>query len=248
MPTTTAAQFDFINAPRKLNLGCGFDYRKGFVNVDLHAWHNPDITSDVRELTSFPSDHFAEILANDVLEHLPRTCTRNVLAIWNRVLATEGTITIRVPSMIHLAKLAEDQRYQTIERQEELVQCMFGTQHYTGDFHFTSFTKLILRDYLQRTGFKVEEITVEEQWLLCARAKKVSEPTDRAANAYATVMAHESADDFVNALYRIVLKRAGDPEGTAHYLDRLARGHGTRCDIFEIFANSEEAKALNAAI
>ena len=36
-------EFDPAKFPRRLNLGCGFDVRPGYLNVDLHAWHKPDL-------------------------------------------------------------------------------------------------------------------------------------------------------------------------------------------------------------
>jgi hypothetical protein len=35
--------------PRKLNLGCGWDKRDGYLNVDLHGSHDPDLVADVRQ-------------------------------------------------------------------------------------------------------------------------------------------------------------------------------------------------------
>ena len=37
----TPADFDALAAPPRLSLGCRWDYREAFLNVDLHASHNP---------------------------------------------------------------------------------------------------------------------------------------------------------------------------------------------------------------
>ena len=48
--------------PTKLNLGCGFDKRPGYLNVDFQAFHSPDLVADIRNLDTLPSDTFEEIL------------------------------------------------------------------------------------------------------------------------------------------------------------------------------------------
>jgi SAM-dependent methyltransferase len=59
----------------KLNLGSGKNYLSNYVNVDItHQW-NPDLVLDLSKpinstTGSLPLDHFEEILATDVLEHV----------------------------------------------------------------------------------------------------------------------------------------------------------------------------------
>ena len=67
-----AEPFDPAAHPARLNLGCGYDRREGFLNVDLHAFHDPDLVGDVRSLPALPSGRYTEIVAQDVLEHLER--------------------------------------------------------------------------------------------------------------------------------------------------------------------------------
>jgi hypothetical protein len=67
--------------PRKLNVGCGYDRREGYLNVDLHAVHKPDLVADVTHLPMLPSESFDEILAQDVLEHFERAKTAPALTL-----------------------------------------------------------------------------------------------------------------------------------------------------------------------
>lgn len=54
-----------------LNLGCGRKRVEGAVNLDITPATNPDVTHDLdRRPWPFPADHFAEVLAYDVIEHL----------------------------------------------------------------------------------------------------------------------------------------------------------------------------------
>ncbi|RYF60885.1 MAG: hypothetical protein EOO27_04180 [Comamonadaceae bacterium] len=55
-----------------MNLGCGFDIRTGYLNVDMHDRQGPDLVADVTSLGMLPSEGFTEIVAQDVLEHVER--------------------------------------------------------------------------------------------------------------------------------------------------------------------------------
>lgn len=84
----------------KLNLGCGRDYRDGYVNVDRDSRVKCDSRMDVIEhLCGCPCNSIDEILMQDILEHLPDT----VLAIdlcWD-ALKPGGILKIRVPFVAH---------------------------------------------------------------------------------------------------------------------------------------------------
>lgn len=92
MIAATPETFEPARFARKLNLGCGFDLREGYLNVDMNVWHKPDLLADVRKLGFLPAQYYEEILAQDVLEHLPRTETLRVLAHWNRPLKMGGKL------------------------------------------------------------------------------------------------------------------------------------------------------------
>lgn len=55
--------------PRRLNIGCGRDYRAGWLNVDLKG--DPDLRWDLDRMPyPLPRGHFEHIAALDVVEHL----------------------------------------------------------------------------------------------------------------------------------------------------------------------------------
>ena len=57
---------------KKLNLGCGVDTRKGFVNLDIIKHPGVDVVHDLNNLPlPFESNSFDYILCNAILEHLP---------------------------------------------------------------------------------------------------------------------------------------------------------------------------------
>ncbi|MBS1186605.1 MAG: hypothetical protein H6R04_623 [Burkholderiaceae bacterium] len=47
----------------KLNLGCGLDYRDGYVNIDFNATHRVDLVADVTWLRDFGDESCVEIVA-----------------------------------------------------------------------------------------------------------------------------------------------------------------------------------------
>jgi predicted SAM-dependent methyltransferase len=167
--------FDPAKFPKRVNLGCGFDHRPGFLNVDIHDFHDPDLLADVTQLDMLPSGQYEEVVAQDVLEHLPRTSTVEVLKEWSRLLREGGLLHLRVPSVIDLAEMMKKPEHQEIAQQELFVQCLFGTQAYTEDTHFTTFTEPLLRHYLAEASLAVKSWGMRDGWLFEVDAIKVAE-------------------------------------------------------------------------
>lgn len=168
----TLSEFDYSKYPKKLNLGCGFDIRPDCINIDFQDFHNPDLVADIRKLDMLPSGLYDEIIAQDCLEHFPRCDTEPTLSEWSRLLKTEGILKIRVPDLIGLLELFLWKDKQSIEDQETLVQCLFGTQAYHGDWHLTGFTEVLLKHYLERAGFCQIEFKKKDHWLFDVSCKK----------------------------------------------------------------------------
>lgn len=96
-------------APRKLQLGSGKDYRQGYLNIDTNPAVGPDILLDLSARIEFPlvfqtatygevslnEGMLDEIIANDVLQHLPELTTlmENCL----RLLKVGGVFKVSVP-------------------------------------------------------------------------------------------------------------------------------------------------------
>lgn len=243
----TSLTFDAASFPRKLNLGCGWDLRAGFVNVDLYDVVKPDVVSDLRRLRFLPRGHYDEIVAQDVLEHLPRLHTGPVLAHWSRLLRPGGTIFIRVPNLLVLGDIFRQRDWQAPEKQQELMHCLFGTQAYNGDFHLTSFTPVLLRDYLERAGFRVKRLEVVETWLLDALATKERE-VEGPQVVDPREFAERGLDDaaFVRSCYTELLEREPDPGGYRHHVRAVRSGAMGRQAMAASFLESGEYLALQA--
>lgn len=87
-----------------LNLGCGFDKREGWLNVDSFVACQPDLLMDL-EATPWPldSDAFDHVLLKHVLEHLGATFEvfAAVMRELYRVTAPGGVVEIHVPHVRH---------------------------------------------------------------------------------------------------------------------------------------------------
>ena len=138
--------------PTCINLGCGWDIRPGWLNVDLFEFHKPDLVADVTDLPMLPDGAFQEVLAQDVLEHLARDKVAPALAEWARLLAPHGTITLRVPSLPDAAALLSQPDRQSPERADEVIHLVYGTQAYGGDFHLSGYTFRNLAHQLAAAG------------------------------------------------------------------------------------------------
>ncbi len=80
---------------KKLNLGCGTDYKQGWVNLDISPVIGADVVLDIENLPlPFADGEFSEILCHDILEHIEYIPVMKEL---HRILAPGGEITIRVP-------------------------------------------------------------------------------------------------------------------------------------------------------
>lgn len=93
LETETVAAAD---ARRVLNLGCGQKRVEGAVNVDVTERVAPDLLCDLnRRPWPFPDDHFTEVLAYDVVEHL-----EDVMATFeevHRVARAGAVVRVTVP-------------------------------------------------------------------------------------------------------------------------------------------------------
>ncbi len=75
--------------------------------------------------------------------------------------------------MIDLAEMMKKPEYQEIAQQELFVQCLFGTQAYTEDTHYTTFTERLLRHYLAKARLEVSQWGLLDGWLFEVDAVKV---------------------------------------------------------------------------
>jgi len=224
MTAIAAEATNLLTSSKRLNLGCGYDRREGYLNVDLNDFHGPDVVADVSNLVGFPTGFYDEILAQDVLEHMTREVSKKAFFEWARLLSPTGVMKVRIPSLLGLLTLFN--RSWNAESHNQFVHLMFGTQAYNGDFHLAGFTPPILLEMAEGAGLMLSSAILKDDWLYDLEFVKRREPTE---------------EEFLHQLYFEVLGRPADPEGFAGHLDNLRSGR-SRGETRAIFANSPESK------
>lgn len=228
----------FLTVLRKLNVGCGFDLREGYVNVDMNDFHQPDVVANIIDLEGFPDNAFEEVLAKDVLEHFSWRLTSVALRSWNRVLAPEGRLNLVTTYLPGLALRVFSPAYMTCLRtQHTTLINMFSSQSYEGDFHYTAFTERQIRYHAHAAGFAVTNVELRDGWLIDVEMIKLEHRTN--------LPIQEGNDaDFVHLLYQEVLGREAEQEGLLTWLERLEDGW-TREKVLEQFLGSEERQNID---
>jgi len=88
----------------KLNLGCGFDKRDGWLNVDNFSECEPDKIVDIEQTPwDLPTNGFELVLMKHVLEHVGATFERfaAVMRELYRITQPDGILEIHVPHFRH---------------------------------------------------------------------------------------------------------------------------------------------------
>ncbi len=83
----------------RLHLGCGPEYREGWINVDTNAESKADIVSDVKKLPVFTDSSVDVIEACHLFEHLTYYDAVAALDEWSRVLKPGGELFLEMPDL-----------------------------------------------------------------------------------------------------------------------------------------------------
>lgn len=89
---------------KKLNLGCGFDKKSGWVNADRFSACDPDIQFDLEKTPwPLPNNEFDIILLKHVLEHVGQSYEgfKSIVRELYRISKHNGLIEIHVPHFRH---------------------------------------------------------------------------------------------------------------------------------------------------
>lgn len=80
---------------QRLNLGCGKDIKKGYINLDLHPVEGVDVVADIEKKLPFEDDMFDEVFSAHVFEHVADLT--GLLSELHRITKKDGVIKIFVP-------------------------------------------------------------------------------------------------------------------------------------------------------
>lgn len=93
--------------PRRLHLGCGSRYLKGFLHIDIDAAEHLDHVSSLDNLEFIQDGSVSEIYCAHSLEYFDKYETIKVLNEWKRVLVPGGKIYLTVPNFQSLIAIYE---------------------------------------------------------------------------------------------------------------------------------------------
>jgi predicted SAM-dependent methyltransferase len=220
---------------KKFNVGCGLDKREGYTNVDINGFHDPDLIADITDIHQVEDGFAEEVLAQDVLEHVPTTKLMPALVEWNRVLCMDGTLRVRVPDLKSIASMLL-----AGAPQADVVSMLYGTQSYAGDFHMAGFTVEILTDRLNEAGFKLSSLDILDGWLISAVARKVRNVRSQAFGFAKD--ANSSNTEYVRSIFITLLGREPDVGGLQHFVQSLDEGVRDRYQVITTIASSDEAR------
>lgn len=219
---------------RKLNVGCGFDKREGYTKIDMNGFHEPDLVADITDIHPVPDGAAEEVLAQDVLEHVPGIRALAALVEWNRVLCHGGVLKLRVPELKAIARMLLASPAPAVD----FTAMLYGTQAYAGDFHMSGFTLESLTAQLAECGFCLESSDIVHDWMIGVTARKL-----RSVRSTAFSLAKDARLDpaaYVKAVYPALLGREADAAGLQHFVHSLVTGVRDRYQVIKAIAASDE--------
>ncbi len=143
-----------------LHLGAGSTKIPRLINCDLF---NPeaDLKADATNLSMFDDGTVDLIESHHMIEHLSFKDADLALTEWNRVLRTNGLLTLTFPDTvaISLRYIKYSLLYPLFPQPKRLdytVKMLVGSQEHEGMFHKNAFDKRSMSRILDKHGFKVE--------------------------------------------------------------------------------------------
>lgn len=218
--------------PTKINIGCGYDKRAGYLNIDMEPDCKPDILIKDNDLSSLPQGYFDEVLAHDVLEHIPRASTMTALLDWAALARIGGTLNLQTSNIIGIVEMMK--KNDNFEFQYNWTSLMFGNQAHAGDWHFNGFTDKTLKVCLAVAGFDVDEFILTDGWLFSTSTPKVRDWT-----APARALSNLSNDQYMQRIYESVLNRPIDDAAANTWHIKLAAGTPRLAPLKIVTASAE---------
>lgn len=130
----------------RLNIGCGTDIIKGFINVDPFSPFS-QAPWDAGELP-LRDNSVDLIISNMVIEHFPQPRVVPILTEWYRVLKKGGKLVIQTTDLIEVCR-------KTVEtaKTDLNLSYLFGSQVNEGQYHYCGFTAASMLKCLAAAGF-----------------------------------------------------------------------------------------------
>ena len=159
----------------RLNVGCGHDIRRGWVNLDSAALPGVDVVHDLGQLPlPFGDSEFSEIACQDVLEHVDLI---PVMSELHRVLAPGGRLAIRAPHFTSYVAYIDPthRRAFSIRTFDAFCKNSLLDREYYFDFHFSGVERAVIT--FHRTRAQPWNALLEQLVNRSERAQRVYEAT-----------------------------------------------------------------------
>jgi predicted SAM-dependent methyltransferase len=145
---------------KKLNVGCGHDIRKGWINLDSVELPGVDIIYNIQKTPlPFDNDEFDIILCQDIFEHIEYI---PVFKDLHRILKKGGIITIRVPHFTSRRNYNDPthKKMFSIRTFEYFVKNSRANRDYYFNFHFDKiiYSRIIFEKYFYLYNYLIELI------------------------------------------------------------------------------------------
>ena len=134
-----------------LNLGCGTDRKRDYLNCDLYV--QAERRLDAVTLEGVGDGTVRGILAEHLLEHLGHRQAEKALKRWFIAMASGADLTVIVPDAARFVRA-----WLESPGDVGLGECVWGNQLHEGDYHRWGYTEETLRAALEHAGFRVKKL------------------------------------------------------------------------------------------
>jgi predicted SAM-dependent methyltransferase len=117
---------------RKLHIGCGQNYLRGWINVDMHPYSKADLVWDVTRGLPFDDASISLIHSEDFIEHISLQAGTDLFRESFRVLVPGGVMRLLTPSLHAFARCYLDRDPGSLKWYSE----DFGVRTYAEMFNF----------------------------------------------------------------------------------------------------------------
>jgi len=135
----------------KVNIGCGTDYREGWINTDIRPLPKLEIIMDLEGGIPIRTNTATHIELKDILEHCTYHKAEQILNEVTRIAKRGATIYIQCPDMEVIARKVILNPQNTWR---ELSYWTYGAQDYPENLHKTGFRQRDLLDLMLKRGFR----------------------------------------------------------------------------------------------
>jgi mannosyltransferase OCH1-like enzyme len=157
--------------PIRLNVGCGDDLKKLFINTDVIPKSSKVKKMNINQIEKYyPPNSITEIYAKDIIEHMGLPTVRKVIANFSKLLISKGSLTIITPCL----DLLIEAKKKNFLSDEELNYLMFAGVYWKKgksewdspnttqfDWHKNCMTIDLIKKILSENDFEINCINLD---------------------------------------------------------------------------------------